>query len=88
MEHKYKLVKKLKTVFDVLFIMLLCFATLLATMLLQGGLLVGGEGINYKFGIVSFLSVFVSVLLYIFYILKHSKKELEAIINRIYPNDV
>ena len=86
MEKEHKLIKNLKIVFDVMFIMLLCFATLLATMLLQGGLLVGGEGINYEFGIPSFLLTFGSLILYIIYILKNSKKGLKTIINRIYKN--
>lgn len=43
-------------VFDVMFVMILCFATLLSTMLLQGGLLVGGDGaaLDYSFNYATF----------------------------------
>jgi hypothetical protein len=76
--------KTFKTVFDILFIMLLCFATLLGTMLLQGGLLVGGEGIDYTFGLGSFTVTFAAMAVYFVFILKTSKKELKTMIDRIY----
>lgn len=81
---KKEMMKNLKIVFDVMFIMILCFSTLLATMLLQGGLLVGGEGIDYEFGLGSFVLTFGSLGVYIIYILKNSNKELKTMINRIY----
>jgi len=86
MNNQKKWFKNLKIVFDVMFIMLLCFSTLLATMLLQGGLLVGGDGIQYDFKLGSFLITFVSLAGYILYILKNSDKELKTIINRMYTN--
>lgn len=86
MNKQNKWLTHLKIVFDVMFIMLLCFSTLLATMLLQGGLLVGGEGIQYDFNLVSFLITFVSLAGYVIYILKNSDKELKIIINRMYTN--
>ncbi len=76
--------KTFKTVFDIMFIMLLCFATLLVTMLLQGGLLVGGDGIDYSFGLMSFFATFGALTLYFFFILRSSKKELKVMIDRIY----
>ncbi len=76
--------KTFKTIFDIMFIMLLCFATLLVTMLLQGGLLVGGDGIDYSFGLMSFFATFGALALYFFFILRSSKKELKVMIDRIY----
>lgn len=76
--------KTFKTIFDIMFIMLLCFATLLLTMLLQGGLLVGGDGIDYSFGLLSFVATFGALFLYFYFILRSSKKELTVMINRIY----
>lgn len=76
--------KTFKTVFDIVFIMLLCFATLLGTMLLQGGLLVGGEGISYDFDFVSFAVTFGALIAYLLFVLKTSNKELKTMIERIY----
>lgn len=76
--------KTFKIVFDIMFIMLLCFATLLVTMLLQGGILVGGDGIDYSFGFLSFVATFGALSLYFYFILRSSKKELTVMIDRIY----
>lgn len=70
-------------IFDVLFIMILCFATLLTTMLMQGGVLVGADGtsgIHYTFGLLSFSLVVAGFGLYLYYIIPHSEKELQEMI--------
>ncbi|ATW28551.1 hypothetical protein DCMF_23425 [Candidatus Formimonas warabiya] len=74
------------SVFDVLFIMILCFATLLTTMLMQGGVLVGGSasGMRYHFSIASFLMVVAGLIIYLFYIIPHSDKELREMIKHLY----
>lgn len=73
-------------VFDVLFIMILCFATLLTTMLMQGGVLVGGSasGMSYHFSIATFLIVVAGLVVYLTYIIPHSDKELRAMIKHLY----
>lgn len=73
-------------VFDVLFIMILCFATLLTTMLMQGGVLVGGsgEGMSYHFSIFTFLIVVAGLVIYLTYIIPHSDKELREMIKHMY----
>ena len=76
--------KTFKTIFDIMFIMLLCFATLLATMLMQGGLLVGGSGIDYEFGLGSFALTFGALAVYFIFILKIGHKELKILIDEVY----
>lgn len=71
---------RLVEVFDILFIMLLCFVTLLATMLMRGKVLVGsgsGGGLDYSFKLGSFSITAGFLLLYLFYIISHSDKELK-----------
>jgi hypothetical protein len=75
------------SIFDVLFIMILCFATLLSTMLMQGGVLVGSggtAGIAYTFSYGSFALVVAGLAGYLFYIISHSDKELRSMIKQIY----
>jgi len=67
--------------FDILFVMLLCFATLLATMLMRGKVIVGsgsGGGLSYNFNIASFTFTALFLLVYLFYIIRHSGKELKS----------
>lgn len=73
-------------VFDVLFIMILCFATLLTTMVMQGAVLVGtsASGMNYTFSIGSFLMVVAGLVVYMGYIIPHSNKELRMMINHMF----
>ena len=80
--------KKLIVIFDVLFVMILCFATLLTTMILQGGLLVGGDGggLDYNFNMISFGLTAGGLFLYLIYVLKSSDKELRKMINHIHKN--
>jgi len=74
-------------VFDTLFIMILCFATLLTTMVLQGGVIVGGQGgLSYIIKWPSFILTMGGVALYTIYILKESDKELKKMISFIYED--
>jgi hypothetical protein len=78
---------KKSVIFDTLFIMMLCFATLLTTMVLQGGVIVGGEGgLSYIIKWPSFILTMGLVLLYIVYTLKESDKELKKMISFIYES--
>lgn len=74
--------------FDTVFIMLLCFATLLTTMLLQGGVIVGGEGnqMSYKIDGISFTLTMGTLVAYIYFVLKQSDKELRKMIDHIYKS--
>jgi hypothetical protein len=76
-------------IFDVLFIMILCFAILLSTMLIQGGVLVGGSasGIHYDFNIGTILIVTATFAVYLGYIISRSDKELKVIVRQVYGED-
>jgi hypothetical protein len=68
-------------VFDILFIMILCFVTLLATMLMRGKVIVGsgsGGGLTYDFGLASFAFTSIFLAIYLFYIIRHSEAELKS----------
>ncbi len=73
--------------FDVLFIMALCFVTLLGTMLLRGKVLVGeGEasGLDYSVGLGSSILVALVFVAYFRYMLVHSERELKDMVNHVY----
>jgi hypothetical protein len=76
-------------IIDVFFIMILCFLTLLATMLIQGGVIVGGSGagMQYVFDISKFAMVVCWMVAYIVFIIKNSNKELKSMISGIYDNN-
>jgi len=70
-------------VFDVMFIMLLCFVILLTTMLMRGKVLVGSGligGIDYSFNLPIFIMIVAALGSYMFYVISRSNKELKAII--------
>lgn len=72
---------------NILFLMLLCFATLLTTMLMRGKVLVGsGEGSSMTFTIdpVSLSCTAMALGGYLLYILLVSDRQLKDIVNLIY----
>ncbi len=74
-------------VFDVMFIMLLCFVILLTTMLMRGKVLVGSGsigGIEYFFNFPIFIIIFVALGAYMVYVISKSDKELKAMIRYRY----
>lgn len=76
--------------FDVLFIMLLCFATLLSTMLMRGAVIVGSGsagGFEYSFDISTFLITACALGFYLAYIIKKSDAELSAMIENVYSEE-
>ena len=78
---------KFVQIFDILFIMVLCFVTLLATMLSRGAVIVGsgaGGGIKYVFVIWSFAITFIGLIIYLIFVLTHSNKELDSMIKEFY----
>lgn len=72
-------------VFDIVFIMALCFATLLATMLLRGKTVNGAD--IYSVGTVSVLVTVVGVTSYFIYIVRNSNRELKAMICELYAEE-
>ena len=74
-------------IFDVMFIMVLCFVILLTTMLMRGKVLVGSGstgGIDYSFNLLIFLVLVLALGIYMFYVLSRSNKELKAMIKYLY----
>lgn len=71
-------------VFDILFIMVLCFATLFATMLLRGKT---SEKDLYILEIRSALATLGGFTLYFLYILRHSHKELKLMVEEMYREE-
>ncbi|SHJ55465.1 hypothetical protein SAMN02745751_02828 [Dethiosulfatibacter aminovorans DSM 17477] len=75
-------------IFDTLFIMMLCFATLLTTMVIQGGVIVGGEGsLSYSIKLPSFVLTMGGLFVYLVFTLKESDKELKKMISFIYEGE-
>jgi len=72
-------------VFDILFIMVLCFVTLLATMLLRGKTVNNAD--IYIIGIPSVLLTVVGFTVYFLYILRHSQRELKSMIAEMYREE-
>lgn len=68
-------------IFDILFVMVLCFVTLLTTMLMRGKVIVGsgsGGGLTYSFNFASFAFTASFLAIYLFYIIRHSERELKS----------
>ena len=77
--------------FDVSFIMVLCFCTLLATMLVHGKVLVGSgsaQNLDHSFHASTFLLVAAIFAVYLWYMLRHSERELGEIVRHIYGKSV
>ena len=78
---------KFVQIFDILFVMVLCFVTLLTTMLARGAVIVGsgaGDGMKYVFEIGSFVITFIGLIIYLVFILFNSNKELGSMIKEFY----
>lgn len=76
-------------VFDVMFIMLLCFVILLSTMLMRGKVLVGSGsagGMDYSFSLPVFLMLVAALGIYLYYVFASSNKELKSMINHLYQD--
>ncbi len=76
--------------FDVCFIMVLCFATLLATMKIHGKVLVGGGGTeNLEHGLKPSILLIVGAIfvIYLWYMLRHSERELREIVHHVYGKE-
>ncbi len=87
MKEKNK--SKLEVAFEISFIMILCFATLLTTMLMKGAAVVGSAeagGMNYTIEFWSFLGTFSLLAVYLIFVISHSKKELKKMIEELYKD--
>jgi hypothetical protein len=75
-------------IIDVFFVMILCFATLLSTMLMQGKVLVGAGDvigkIQYSFNAITFLTVAAILIFYTVFVYITSDKELKDMIKFLY----
>ena len=66
---------------DAMFIMVLCFATLLTAMLMSGK----ADGVlSYVIHFKTLSAVIVSLIVYLAYVLRQSDKELKAMIHELY----
>jgi hypothetical protein len=86
-QHKNAKNKPWVEVFDVMFIMVLCFVILLTTMLMRGKVLVGSGsdgGIDYSFNLPIFIMFVLALGVYLFYVLSRSNKELKSMIKYLY----
>jgi len=78
--------------FDVIFVMALCFATLFASMILNGPVIVGTGAtgqINYMKSITptSVTIVVVILAVYLVYLLRRSSQQLHNVVDTIYGDD-
>lgn len=75
--------KMLLEIFDALFIMLLCFATLFSAMLMKGDSL---HGMRYSINALTLGITLIGLSIYFAFVLSQSDKGLKALIHRIYKN--
>ena len=68
-------------VFDTMFIMLLCFATLLTAMLMKGHSI---GGMNYHINFLTFGIMIIALMIYVILLLVNSEKGLRSMIKTIY----
>lgn len=71
-------------IFDALFIMVLCFATLLTVMIIKKDEIVVT---NYSIDVISFVITIMSVILYLCFIVFQSDKGLRVMIQQLYDED-
>lgn len=71
-------------IFDVLFIMLLCFGTLLTAVIMEKG---EAGGTNYSIHFTTFAVIVMVVVLYLCFILSQSDKGLRAMIHQLYGEE-
>jgi len=70
-------------VFDTMFIMLLCFATLLTAMLMKGHSM---GGMDYHINYLTLGIMVIALLIYIFLLITNSEKGLKNMIKTIYAD--
>ena len=70
--------------FDILFVMILCFATLLSAMLIKGDSLLKME---YVIRPATFMLTFGAVMLYMCYVARESEKGLREMVRKVYGEE-
>lgn len=89
MKNNNKEKNKLIEVFDVLFIMILCFATLLTAMVMQGAVSESSSGrMDYTVHGISFVITISALVIYVVYMINKSHKQLKEVINAVYSNEM
>ncbi|MBK5241395.1 hypothetical protein [Clostridium sp.] len=90
MKNKSKNSKnKFLEVFDVLFIMILCFATLFTALIIQGKASESSSsGMDYTFHGITFLITILGLVIYVVYMINQSDKQLKDMINKVYSNKI
>lgn len=77
-------------IIDVFFIMILCFMTLLSTMLMQGKVLVGsgssGSSFVYSIHLLTFVPMFLILLVYLVFVCVKSDNVLKDMITALYQS--
>lgn len=84
MKSKRNLRQVFVDIFDILFIMILCFATLLTTMLMRGKVIVGSgtsQGMDYSISGPMVLITVLVLIVYLIFVLARSDKELHSMVN-------
>lgn len=74
-------------VIDTVFIMALCFGTLLTTMMMRGTVLIGsggGGGMNFNLDIPSFVATFSGLFLYLAFLISKSHGQLKTVCDKNY----
>lgn len=75
-------------IFDILFVLMLCYITLLIPMLMRGKVIVGsgaeGGGLQYSFSFLTFLLTFLVLGVYLAFVISNSNKELKSMIKKKY----
>ncbi len=74
-------------IFDVLFILILCYISLLIPILMRGKVLVGGGdggGMEYVFTWTSLILCLGAAVIFGYFLLAHSEKELKTLIDNVY----
>lgn len=81
-KNKSKKSKLIVEIFDSMFIMILCFATLLSAMLMQGG----GSELKYVINFRTLIITVTGLVVYLVFLLSQSEKGLKSMVNHIYSN--
>lgn len=82
-KEKGKKSKMIVEIFDSMFIMILCFATLLTAMLMQGE----GSELKYVINFKTLIITVIGLVSYLTFVLINSEKGLKSMVKYIYSNE-
>jgi len=88
-KQKKNIKKILVKIFDIFFIMILCFLTLLTTMIIKGTGIFGNVSSEsmYSIEIITFVVTIACFFVYLFFIIPNSDKELRKMIHSLYDKE-